>query len=147
MLEDVHGAARLAIVQRSDRGPDLDAVLAAGVLQPHPQVMGERAGDVDVEGGAARLVVVDQVDQDGGLGEQALCAAADREPPRMEVERAPFGQHVARARAGDAKRDAGVGHIGDRAVDIGKGVAQGADEAARLLRRAGQQLLIGAEPE
>src|SRR5919106_2084537 len=129
-------------VARSGRRLDLDAVFAAGVLQPHPQVMGERAGDVDVEGGAARRVVVHEVDQDRGLGEQALSAAAGGKGPRVEVQRAAFGQHVARARAGEPKRDAGVGYIGDRAVDIGNGVAKGADEPAHFVRWAGQQPLV-----
>jgi hypothetical protein len=63
------------------------------------------SGDVDVEGGAARRVVVHQVDQDRALGEQALGAGADGEDAWKEIQRASLGQHVARARAGDAERE------------------------------------------
>ena len=80
---------------------DRDAVLPAGVLEPRPQVVSEGASNVNVEAGTLLRAVVHQVDQDRGFREQALGAAAGRKCPRVQIQRAALGEHIARARAGD----------------------------------------------
>jgi TolB-like protein/class 3 adenylate cyclase len=99
---------------------DQQAVLAAGVLEPRPQVVSEGASDVDVEAGTSLRAVVHEVDQDRRLGEQALGAAAGRKCTRVQIQRAALGEHIARARAGDPEGGPAIREVGDRAVDVGK---------------------------
>src|SRR3546814_9947360 len=72
-------------------------VLARRILQPAPEVVGERAPDVEVEGRPLAVIVAHLVQRDGGVGEVALRAVAlavvgaTAEGAGVQVERAALG--------------------------------------------------------
>src|SRR3546814_3457652 len=81
-------------------GPDGGClVLARRILQPAPEVVGEGAPDVEVEGGPLAVIVAHLVQRDGGVGEVALRAVAlavvgaTAEGAGVQVERAALGDH------------------------------------------------------
>src|SRR3954451_16632898 len=117
-------------------------VLEAGVEQPGGQVAGERRADQDGE-----PVLAEREQHDPGQAEGGLRAAPGGKRPRVQVDRAALGQHLAGAGAADPQPDPLRGDVDGGATDRAQLLAQLVLQQVRCGAGAGEQPLVGAEPD